>query len=346
MDEKTTGLGLVSVLNELDEGRRLEVLSGKIVVMALSLIHGFLTERFPEEPKKLTSFSVSVRFRPSIVRLQEVAVRSERILRLPNSSRESQMSKVKGVVDLVILLDVTGSMEACLNAVKTNVRGFIETFSTSDANNQDPVKDWRIKVCGYRDFTANPSDWFVDNPFVSTIPEVEAQLNNPNMEASGGVDEPESLLDALLKIATMGNTGPQDLPSPLKWRAIGRAARVVVFFTDATFHASIRIPEGSGGAAQDVINHLQQNRIKMVGFAPEWMGYHELGSCEGAEIDNFVEGAPVAAIGQPGPAGDAAALASQNALAGLSSDRKGFQALMRRLAATVTAIADVLPVDG
>jgi hypothetical protein len=249
--------------------------------------------------------------------------------------------KVKGIVDLVILLDVTGSMEACLNAVKSNVQSFIQTLSTGNANNEAPVKDWRIKVCGYRDFASNQSDWFVDQPFVTTVEEVQAQLNNPAMEHGGGEDEPESLLDALFKIATMGNVGPQESVSPSKWRATGKSARVIVFFTDATFHPNMHIPEGAGGGIGDVINQLQQNRIRMVGFAPEWSGYHELGSCEGAQFDFFIEGAVVAQIGHPGAAGDAAAVASQNALAGLSTNAKGFQELMKSLAKTVSGFSEV-----
>jgi hypothetical protein len=245
--------------------------------------------------------------------------------------------KVKGVVDLVILLDVTGSMGECLNAVKANIQSFIHTLSTKDANNESPVKDWRIRVCGYRDYAANQSTWFVDHPFVRTVPEVQAQLNDARMDPGGGMDEPESLLDALFKVTTIGHSGVQEEESPDKWRAPGKSARVIVFFTDATFHRQLQLPEGAGGGVDDLISQLQHHRIRLVGFAPEWSGYFELGSCEGAQLDNYISGPIVAHIGQDSDAGVAAATASQNALASLSSDAKGFQELMKMLAKTVSA---------
>jgi hypothetical protein len=110
-----------------------------------------------------------------------------------------------------------------------------------------------------------------------------------------------------------------------------------VFFTDATFHRQLQLPEGAGGGVDDLINQLQQNRIRLVGFAPEWSGYFELGSCEGAQLDNDLGGPIVAHIGEDSEAGVAAATASQTALASLSSDAEGFRKLMKMLAQTVSA---------
>jgi hypothetical protein len=35
-----------------------------------------------------------------------------------------QTSKVKGIVDIVFLLDATGSMQPCIDAVKNNIAAF------------------------------------------------------------------------------------------------------------------------------------------------------------------------------------------------------------------------------
>ena len=45
-----------------------------------------------------------------------------------------QQPKVKGVVDIVFLLDITGSMEPCINAVKDNIQAFVATLTAKDAN--------------------------------------------------------------------------------------------------------------------------------------------------------------------------------------------------------------------
>src|SRR5688500_7523895 len=59
--------------------------------------------------------------------------------------------KSKGVADIVFLVDVSGSMSTCIDALRKNIEMFIDSLSHGDANNAAPVKDWRGKVVGYRD---------------------------------------------------------------------------------------------------------------------------------------------------------------------------------------------------
>ena len=179
-------------------------------------------------------------------------------------------TKLKGVADIVILLDVSGSMQDCIDAVKRSVSDFIASYSSSDANGAAPITDWRMKIVGYRDTVAGPSDWFVDNPFVNDVAAVQAQLSAENMKASGGGDEPESLLDALFKLAKMDQSGVQDPVDPKKWRARGTSARSIIFFTDATYKTPMTISEAAGGDVRDVIREILQNRIFLAGFCPEW----------------------------------------------------------------------------
>lgn len=60
-------------------------------------------------------------------------------------------AKTKGVADLVFLVDVSGTMATCIDALRKNIEAFIDSLSHGDANNAAPVKDWRAKVVGYRD---------------------------------------------------------------------------------------------------------------------------------------------------------------------------------------------------
>lgn len=252
--------------------------------------------------------------------------------------------KIKGVVDIVVLLDVTGSMQECIDAVKGSISTFINGLAAKDANNEAPIKDWRMKVCGYRDHQANESTWFVDNPFVRDAAAVQAQLGAANMQASGGGDEPESLLDALFKLAKMEQCGVQDAEDPSKWRARGTAARAVIFFTDATFKAPMTIPEAAGGGVPDVITAILANRIILCGFCPEWQGYLDLASADRAEFEFVARTADtpaLAGLGKPGDEGRAAMTASANALKAKASDAAAFTKIMTQLAKTITKSAAV-----
>lgn len=78
-------------------------------------------------------------------------------------------AKTKGVADLVFLVDVSGSMANCIDALPVNIEAFVDSLSRGDGNNAAPVRDWRAKVVGCRDFEAAAHDslpWMVDNAFV------------------------------------------------------------------------------------------------------------------------------------------------------------------------------------
>ena len=85
------------------------------------------------------------------------------------SSQPQARPKTKGVADVVFLIDVSGSMKPCIDALRKNIEAFIDSLSKGEANNAAPVRDWRGKVVGYRDIEAAQSEglpWIVDNPFV------------------------------------------------------------------------------------------------------------------------------------------------------------------------------------
>lgn len=254
--------------------------------------------------------------------------------------------KIKGVVDIVVLLDVSGSMQECIDAVKGSISTFINSLQSKDANNESPIKDWRMKICGYRDHQHSEANWFTDNPFVRDVAAVQAQVSAANMQAEGGGDEPESLLDALYKLAKMDVAGPQDHEDPNKWRAHGTAARAVIFFTDATFKNRMTIPEAAGGGIPDVITAITSSRIILCGFCPEWQGYLELGHLDRAEFYLVAEIAAtpaLAGLGKPGDEGMAAMRASVGALKAMVADSTSFTKIMVQLGKTVskTAVIEV-----
>ena len=226
--------------------------------------------------------------------------------------------KVRGVVDVVFLIDATGSMGGCIDAVKKNIDTFFDTMTSTEGNGS-PVKDWRAKVVGYRDVDADGSDWLVNNPFTKDLGELRSQLSS--ISAQGGGDEPESLLDALYTLITMGETDPQETTfDPYKWRAKRAAARVIVIFTDASFKTTMSIPEARGLDIETVFNEIEGKRIILSIFAPDMSCYDTLSEAPRSEYTK----------------------ASGGGLSSVTSDPGAFTKLMQQLAKSVSQSATTI----
>lgn len=190
----------------------------------------------------------------------------------------SEQKKVKGVVDLVFLIDVTGSMQPCINGLKDNIKTFFDTLQSSDEESGAPIRDWRAKVVGFRDYEDDPATWLEDNDFTRDVSELHRQLDA--LEASGGGDLPESLLDALCVVAKMPACEIQDAEDPKKWRYRRNASRAVIVFTDAPYKERMSAPGCEGGTVDDVINSIMDARIILTIVTP-------LEDSTGEEIKNM-----------------------------------------------------------
>lgn len=236
-----------------------------------------------------------------------------------------------GVVDIVFLIDCTGSMSPCISALKDNVRAFIDTLTTRDANNSCPVRDWRAKVVGYRDLIADgPGRWLSDHQFVRDAGALKDQL--ATLDAEGGGDEPESLLDALFVVASMeqGDRAAQS-PDPSKWRHRRDAARVVVVFTDASFHTTMSVEGAAGGKANDLGQLIAEQRIFLSLFAPDMPCYADLAAVDRSEYEAIA----FDKSRSDGP---------QVALKEYTSNRDNFSRVLKQLAASVSKSAAVPPI--
>jgi hypothetical protein len=187
-------------------------------------------------------------------------------------------SKVKGVVDIVFLLDITGSMQHCIDSLKANISTFVDSLTGKDPNNDCPVKHWRAKVVGFRDYTCDKVP-LEDNPFVEDASALRRQLTT--LTASGGGDEPESLLDAIYVVCKQPQMTKGDVElDPAKWRYRSDAARVLVAFTDATYHPKMTVVSGT---VDDVINAIHENRILLNLYAPEFACHDRLAAADRSE---------------------------------------------------------------
>lgn len=133
----------------------------------------------------------------------------------------TQEVKKKGIVDIIFVIDTTGSMGPAISQIGKNIVGFIENL------NPENVKEWRVRVFSFGDLETDTPDiamnvnrsWTTDpqeivNQFIECIENVKKQ---------GGNDEPESSLDAVFLAVRDGFDAP--------W---SERTRVVVLFTDAT----------------------------------------------------------------------------------------------------------------
>lgn len=239
-------------------------------------------------------------------------------------------NKVKGVCDIVFLIDATGSMQPAIDDLKKNIKLFFRSLSESSGQNIPVVKDWRARVIAYRDVETDGANWYEDNPFVRDPAQIEAQLDS--IKANGGGDEPESLLDALFKVAKFGSTPKSaQVEDPTKWRYRSDAVRIVIVFSDASFKGTTSLPEAPGLNWQEVANLVMQEKLRLSIYAPQMSCYDDL-----SQIDKC-EYMPIEY--DPEISNDAVFK-----LRDFTADTANFQKTLEQLAKTVSvsAVAEVL----
>ena len=189
-------------------------------------------------------------------------------------------------IDIVFLIDVRGDMEPVVSAVKAMLKEMIDWLPTQ--------QDWRACVVGFRDIYGDGDDWLVVHPFVHQNPDaILHQIDSLN--AFGGWDSKESLLDALLEVCQWRSTPQDDRISESEWRHIGDANRFILLVTNAEYHLSSRY----GGTIYDVTSRLASNNLGLMYVAPDSSSYDQfvgipfsicLGRIEAPFTENFIKG--------------------------------------------------------
>ena len=236
---------------------------------------------------------------------------------------------MQAVVDIVFLMDATGSMANCIRKLNENVMLFFKSLTEKIGNTLPPVKDWRAKVVGFRDYECDgAADWLVDNPFTRDICELQRQLDA--LETTGGGDAPESLLDAMYTVisAPKSERGAED---PWMWRERHEAKRAVVIFTDAPFKPVMVAPACRNGTVEDVMNLCMQERILLTVVAPtsKLAGYECFEYLDTIRFANYLPIPPGSSDGD-------------FLLDKFLDDRSGLQGVIRSIARTIstTEVAD------
>jgi Ca-activated chloride channel family protein len=153
------------------------------------------------------------------------------------SAPVSEKSSSKAQVDLVFVLDVTGSMQKEIDGVRASINEFVRESEVSGV----PI---RFALVTFRDLTYNQSTELVQG-FTSDPKAFTASMSG--LSASGGGENlGESSLDGL-KVAS----GLPFMPF---------ARKVIVLITDETWHE----PDGQVLSASELISALKQTSVEAV----------------------------------------------------------------------------------
>jgi len=129
-------------------------------------------------------------------------------------------------VDIVMCIDVTGSMHPVIDAVKENAIRFQSDIERRLADKDKRVEQLRVRVVAFRDFGADEDGALEASDFF-LLPDETVAFESfvRGLSHGGGGDAPESGLDALAYALRSD------------WvRALDRRRHIVVMFTDAPSH--------------------------------------------------------------------------------------------------------------
>ena len=181
------------------------------------------------------------------------------------------VSSRKKPLDLVFLIDISGSMEGCIRGLLNNIELFVEQLMKGDANNE-PIDDLRVKIVGfdyphaYLDPSRNQywvsqgyyiGDWFLDKGFSKDIGKIKNDLRN--LKCSPWT---ESGLDALWYVVNEKDVGYVSSSSPFRQK--GEAARAVILFTDEAPEITVLSAEGcKDKTIADLVDAVEDAEINL-----------------------------------------------------------------------------------
>ena len=172
-------------------------------------------------------------------------------------------------VDIVFVIDSTGSMGHTVDLVKNNALTFHDQMMAEMSAKQKKVDQLRVRIISFKDYLADEVPMLVTDFY--NLPEDAERMKEVlnSIEADGGGDEPEDALEALAYAIKS------------KWNPVLHKARqVIVLYTDSPAHelgfckASPKYP---AGMAKDIseLNEwwddpemIDQKGKRLVLFAP------------------------------------------------------------------------------
>ncbi len=128
-------------------------------------------------------------------------------------------------VDVVICLDVTGSMQGVIDDIKTNLVDLYQSVVGGYQNLGITIDDVRVRIIAFRDYYHDGAQAIEMSPYYY-LPNDRKLYENimTSLQAKGGGDTPESSLEALA-IGIMSD-----------WKSSGGENQLVVLITDSPPH--------------------------------------------------------------------------------------------------------------
>ena len=190
------------------------------------------------------------------------------------------VSSRKKPLDLVFLVDISGSMGGCIRGLLNNIGNFIETLMKGDGVNE-PIDDLRVKIVGFRDYKyswdRNDLGWFDEGEFSSNLSVLKAKLNSFSASGGGG-NGGETSFDALWYVAKdktsdrlRSPTACVNTASP--FRPKEEAARAVILFSDEPPHDPLTALGCSGLTVKDVVKAVEEAGINLTVVSTMLTGY-------------------------------------------------------------------------
>jgi hypothetical protein len=182
-------------------------------------------------------------------------------------------------VDIVFCIDVTGSMDPIIDAVKANALRFYDDVQTNLTAKGKNVDELRVRVIAFRDFAADGEAAMQESPFYRLPDERGAFSDFVNgLIAEGGGDAPESGLEAV----ALGMNSP--------WTTRGdRRRQVVVVWTDQPANPldpsvvpaelRARVPADFSALTdlwEDTQGPLGASSKRLILFAPDGPGWSDI----------------------------------------------------------------------
>ena len=129
-------------------------------------------------------------------------------------------------VDVVMCIDITGSMGGIINTVKNSALGFYDSFKAACDKSDIELLSLKTQVIGFGDKNVDGADWWKESSTYS-LPDEKEQFSTfvNGLYADGGGDAPESGLEALNGAFSKTDWGNDD----------GYHRQVIILWTDAAY---------------------------------------------------------------------------------------------------------------
>jgi len=215
-------------------------------------------------------------------------------------------------VDLVFLVDVTGSMSNVIDSVRSSLLSFVAALKSSDLDGTISVVSYQDTVGEQVSFQELEKNGFERSPFIakkklssaSEVSEVERFI--AKLEANRGADLPENLAGAIdfarnsvigLRESGSANVIGDGVADPVGTAAFPKLVskrQVFVAITDATFHGDSRDAGNSSLEAEfkprplaQIVESLRSTGTVVHVVDPSWVdeSVHPTGSASETEVD-------------------------------------------------------------